>query len=416
LRIDFGSLDGSLFRDAPLRYRLLPQSSEWRDSYDGSAQFQDLGNGSYSMEIAYAGDEGSAVGAWEFRIGSAPPFISWYWPTLFVTSIGTLAIAVRRLAWLESVNFRINKALFLLRRRYSRKPRHSSSPSLNIEPENYCGQLLCKRYLLTDVISRGGFSVVYAARDLRNQDARVAIKILNRDSRASGDSWVRNRFAHEVAALRSVQHPAVVGILDSWIARNGEPCLAMPFLAGETLRDVLQRGDLSPSRTARLSRDLAGGLAAIHQRGMVHRDLKPENVIVEFPGTEREHAVIIDLGTAGLRQAEYDLAVTTLMAGSFHYMAPERLTGHYSPASDVFSLGVIILETLTGKRLGDLNAMCSDPAFRSELEAILWPKLGAVAAPTVADLLASACSLEPRLRPSAVDVWAEQVAKALDQH
>ena len=415
LRVDFGSLNASPLRDAPLRYRLLPQSSDWRDSRDGSIQFQGLGDGSYSLEIAFAGEEASvAAGVWSFRIGPPAPFISWYWPALFFSSIGAFVIAVRHLPWLEGVNFRINKALFLLRRRYGRT-RHSSSPSIKAEPEDYCGQVLCDRYHLTEVVSRGGFSVVYAARDLRNQSERVAIKMLNRHSRASGDSWVRNRFAHEVAALRSVQHPAVVGILDSWIAATGEPCLAMPFLTGKTLRDLLRRGELSPKRAARIARDIAGGLTAIHQCGMVHRDLKPENIIIQSVGTEDEHAVIIDLGTAGLRQAEYDLAVTTLMAGSFHYMAPERLTGHYSPASDVFSLAVIILEMLTGKRLGDLNAMCSDPSFCAELRTVLWPRLGSGVATTVADLLCTACGLQPRLRPAAVDVWVEQVAAALDQ-
>jgi serine/threonine protein kinase len=124
--------------------------------------------------------------------------------------------------------------------------------------------------------------------------------------------------------------------------------------------------------------------------------------------------VIIDFGTAGLRSAENELAATTLMSGSFHYMAPERLTGHYSPASDVFSLAVIILEMLTGKRLADLNAMFSESSFQGELEKALRPCAGKDAAKTLADRLSVAYNPEPGRRPSAVEPWAEEVAAALD--
>jgi serine/threonine protein kinase len=95
-------------------------------------------------------------------------------------------------------------------------------------------------------------------------------------------------------------------------------------------------------------------------------------------------------------------------------MAPERLTGHYSPASDVFSLAVIILEILTGKRLAALNAMYSDPSFQAELENVLRPRLEPEAARHLADLLAPAYDPQPRNRPSEVEPWAGQVAHALN--
>ena len=125
--------------------------------------------------------------------------------------------------------------------------------------------------------------------------------------------------------------------------------------------------------------------------------------------------MIIDFGTAGLRSAENELAATTLMAGSFHYMAPERLTGHYSAASDVFSLGVIILEMLTGKRLADLRVMFSDPSFLGELEKALRASLGVDAAKSAAERLSPAYNPEPRRRPAAVKAWTEEVAAALYQ-
>src|SRR5262249_44285352 len=159
---------------------------------------------------------------------------------------------------------------------------------------------------------------------------------LNR--RSGEDNWIRDRFAHEVAALRSVQHAGVVPILDSWISPAGEPCLSMPFLDGQTLRAAMDGLPFSLERVARIVRQLGAALAEVHRHGIIHRDLKPENVMLLSPWTDREQAVIIDFGTAGLRSAENELAATTLMAGSLYYMAPERLTGHYSPASDIFSL------------------------------------------------------------------------------
>jgi serine/threonine protein kinase len=254
--------------------------------------------------------------------------------------------------------------------------------------------------------------VVYEARDLRDGGARLAVKVLNRNSKQEG--WVRDRFAHEVSALRSVQHPGVVSILDSWISPAGEPCLTMPFLNGQTLRAALEEGPLSLPRAAQIIRQLGSALADIHSRGIVHRDLKPENLMLLSPGTAQEQVVIIDFGTAGLRSAENELAATTLMSGSFHYMAPERLTGHYSPASDVFSLGVIILEILTSKRLAALNAMFSDLSFQTELENVLRSRLDPEAARLLADLLTPAYNPQPRNRPADVTEWSNQLAAVIN--
>src|SRR4029077_13783616 len=171
-------------------------------------------------------------------------------------------------------------------------------------------------------------------------------------------------------------------------------------------RAALSRGPFRMERTARVVRQLGGALAEVHGRGIIHRDLKPENLMLIFPGTDREQAVIIDFGTAGLRSGENELAATTLMAGSFYYMAPERLTGHYSPSSDIFSLGVIVLEMLTGKRLADLKAMFSEASFQGELEEALRAGVGKDGAKTLAARLSAAYNPEPRRRPSAVETWA----------
>jgi hypothetical protein len=414
LRIDVGSLLASPFRDYPLRYRLLPDVKEWQFSRDGSFEFRNLPAKPYTLEIAYAGEGKTPVGTYVFRIG--PPLgsfgglgVTWLWVIGCLIAMGALIPILRYVPLLEGPRFRIQKAVFVLRRRFS--SRTFSSPAGAALPQDYLGETLAERYHLTRVVSRGGFSVVYEAQDLRENKARRAVKILNRTTGEGG--WIRDRFAHEVAALRSVHHPGVVPILDSWISKAGEPCLAMPFLEGETLRAVLQESPLDATRVARIVRQLGAALAEVHAHGIVHRDLKPENLILTEPGTDREQIVIIDFGTAGLRVAENELAATTLMAGSFHYMAPERLTGHYSPASDVFSLGVIILEMLTGKRLADLKAMFSDAAFAQELQKALSAKLESDQAAILAGRLLPAYNPEPKLRPGSVYLWTEELASAL---
>ncbi len=414
LRIDVGALGVSPFRDYPLRYRLLPLSKDWRLSRDGTLQFANLPNNAYTLEAGYTGDGPSAVSSYAFRIGSGGTLLLWPWLIGLVSVAGVLVPVVRKASWFDRARFRFEKAVFLLRRRYGDRHRGSHAPAGN----DYSGQTLSGRYDLGPIVSRGGFSVVYEARDLRDHGGPVAVKILNRSS--GQDSWLRDRFAHEVAALRSIQHPGVVRVLDSWISPAGEPCLAMPFLEGETLRVALNgtrlgAGPFDRARVARIVRQLGAALSETHGRGIIHRDLKPENVMLQWPGTEREQPVIIDFGTAGLRSGQDELAATTLLSGSFHYMAPERLTGHYSPASDVYSVAVMILEMLTGKRLADLNAMFSDPSFQDELEEALQPALSEDAAKIVAHRLSPAFDPDPRRRPTPVQIWAEGVAATLDQ-
>jgi serine/threonine protein kinase len=239
----------------------------------------------------------------------------------------------------------------------------------------------------------------------------VAVKVLNASSR--DESWVRDRFAYEVAALRSVDHPGVSPILDSWVSPAGEPCLVMPFLEGPTLRTEMASGPLSPDRVARIVRKLGSALAEVHGRGIVHRDLKPENVILWKSAPEGERPILIDFGMASLRGTENRMWNTTLLGGSLHYMAPERLTGHYSQASDIYSFGVMILEMLSGKRLADLGVMVTDGAFPDALGRALAHVVAPENLPLLVENLRQCYSAEPQRRPSDVGPWAEAAASCL---
>jgi serine/threonine-protein kinase len=174
-------------------------------------------------------------------------------------------------------------------------------------------------------------------------------------------------------------------------------------------------GPLSPDRVARIVRKLGSALAEVHGRGIVHRDLKPENVILWKSAPEGERPILIDFGMASLRGTENRMWNTTLLGGSLHYMAPERLTGHYSQASDLYSFGVVILEMLSGKRLADLGVMVTDDAFPDALgQALSHSVVPENLAPLVENLR-RCYSAEPQRRPSEVGPWAETVASLLDR-
>ncbi len=412
LRIDVGGLEASPFRDAPIRYRLLPAFRDWRTSRDGTLEFRDLPAKLYTLEVAYAGGT-SQIGRWQLSIGNAAPGISWLWLLLVPAGLSPIFFRSARTnsSWFDKLKFQAEKSIFLWRRRHQRGRFRASS-------DDHSGETLASRYRLSRIVSRGGFSVVYEAADLSDENARIAVKIMNHavgDSDGSKAGWIRDRFAQEVAALRSVDHPGVVRALDSWISPSGEPCLAMPFLDGPTLRQAMNRGPIELRRTGQIVRNLAAGLAEVHSYGIVHRDLKPENIVLLYPGTDREQPVILDFGTAGLRGAQDELAATTLMAGSFHYMAPERLTGRYSPASDVFSFAVVILEMLTGKKPGSLKATFFDDEFCSELTAVLALRIRPENSLQAAELLALAFDPEPRRRPVDVKDWAGQIVDLIDE-
>jgi ligand-binding sensor domain-containing protein len=408
LRIEVGSLHAPAFRDYPFRYRLQPLFSDWRLSRDGTLEFANLGTGDYLLEAGYTGNGPAAMLSYPFRVGSIGSPISWSWWIGLPLGAAVTMLFARQSPWYERLSYRAAKALFVLRRRFSHHSSTGSPASLSL-PREYSGETLRGRFHLERALSRGGFSVVYEGQDLAADGARVAVKIMG--AGLSEQRWLRNRFAHEVASLRSVQHPGVIRILDSWISESGEPCLAMPFLEGPTLRTALNRGPFASPRAARVVRQLGEALAEVHGHGIVHRDLKPENVILLSPG---EQPVLIDFGMAGFRGAESGMAGTTLLAGSFHYMAPERLTGHYSQASDIYSLGVIILEMLTGKRLADLRSMILDPAFAEELTQALRHVVGPAVLGDLVERLAQGYDPEPKRRPGDVRMWTEAIAAKLD--
>jgi hypothetical protein len=203
------------------------------------------------------------------------------------------------------------------------------------------GQMIDDRYRIVAMAGRGGMGEVYRAEDLKLGQV-VAIKFLPES--LSQDATTLARFHSEVRIARQVSHPNVCRVFDIGDA-NGVPFLSMEYVDGEDLASVVRRiGRLSPDKATEVARQICAGLAAAHERGVVHRDLKPANVMLDGAGKIR----ITDFGLAGIALS---IQGADIRAGTPAYMAPEQLGGkEVTTKSDIYSLGLILYEILTGKR------------------------------------------------------------------
>lgn len=216
------------------------------------------------------------------------------------------------------------------------------------------GTMIGERYLIERMIGRGGVGIVFLARDNRLHDAPVVIKLLAEGLLdLENRTWFEKKFRQEVHALARIDHPGVVRALDVGELPDGRAYLVMQYVPGMTLRSVIQpQGPqgMELRRAADLLRQMGQALTAAHQQGVIHRDLKPENIMLQIAGAE-EHVRLIDFGIATvLDTAEAGSGRTTQVVGTRDYMAPEQLQGRPSHASDIYALGVIAYEMLTGRR------------------------------------------------------------------
>jgi eukaryotic-like serine/threonine-protein kinase len=197
------------------------------------------------------------------------------------------------------------------------------------------------RYHLHRLLGSGGVADVHEATDTR-LDRRVAVKLL-RDS--SHDETDRARFLSEARLLARLSHPHLVRVLDAGIDR-GRPFLVLDLVRGSTLADALHE-PLAPARVAELAQDIASALAHVHAAGVVHRDVKPGNVLVDEDGSAR----LADFGIARLVDDTCHHTRTGMVVGTVAYLAPEQVAGErITTAVDIYSLGLVLLEALTGDR------------------------------------------------------------------
>jgi serine/threonine protein kinase len=207
------------------------------------------------------------------------------------------------------------------------------------------------RYEIEKELGRGGLGLVYLARDTHLQSRPVVIKTLL-ETRAGtfDDSWPRKKFDEEIMALVRIKHPGVVGIYDMGLMPDGKPFFVMPYVAGESLRSAMHGREMELKRAAHIIRQLSSALSAAHEMGVIHRDLKPENVMLQTFASGEEFALLIDFGIATVKELQAGQhEQITKVAGTLPYMAPEQLRGGPVPASDVWALGVMAYEMVTGR-------------------------------------------------------------------
>ena len=201
---------------------------------------------------------------------------------------------------------------------------------------------LSGRYELGEVIGRGGMADVYRGHDLV-LDRPIAVKIL-RTVHASEED--RARFASEARVLATLSHPGLVTLLDADTSAEDHPFLVTELIAGRDLAQCCAGAPMDPQRVAVIGAQLADTLAHAHASGVIHRDLKPANVLV----AEGDRAFLADFGVARLLGDDVRLTATGTIIGTAAYLAPEQVKGEQvRPATDVYSLGLVLLEALTGE-------------------------------------------------------------------
>ncbi|MGO9829860.1 MAG: serine/threonine-protein kinase [Myxococcaceae bacterium] len=208
--------------------------------------------------------------------------------------------------------------------------------------------VLDERFRVLGHLGGGGMGEVYLAEQV-SLGRKVALKVLRRE--VGQQPGMSERFRREARLLSSVEHPAVVRVIDFGQSEEGT-CLVMELAEGETLLQALEPGPLDPERGRRVLVQLAEGLAAIHEKGIIHRDLKPENVVLT-PGPKGEQARLLDFGIARLVEPDPDsrgLSQVGVVLGTPEYLSPEQAMGAPLDArSDLYSLGVLGYRMLSGQ-------------------------------------------------------------------
>jgi serine/threonine protein kinase len=231
----------------------------------------------------------------------------------------------------------------------ARTPKKGSFVSDSIDDARFIpGDVLSERYRIVGLLGQGGMGEVYRADDLKLKQP-VALKFLPASLTANGAALAR--FYKEVSVARQISHRHVCRVYDIG-EYQGEHFISMEFVRGEELASLLKRiGRLPQDKAIEVARQLCGGLAAVHERGVLHRDLKPANIMLDEHGEVR----ITDFGIAALAD---ELDRNDSRSGTPAYMSPEQLEGQeLTIKSDIYSLGLVLYEVFTGKRAFEATSL-----------------------------------------------------------
>ncbi|WP_231685973.1 serine/threonine-protein kinase [Arthrobacter sp. ZBG10] len=245
---------------------------------------------------------------------------------------------------------------------------------------------------LRERLGRGAAAEVYRAVDSAG-GPDVAVKIGFHRPEGQPD-----RLLHEAAVLASLQHPAIISFITAGTIsggpHHGRPFLVQELAHGSSLAAAAQAGGHHPAEVARWSADLFGALAHLHAGGLVHRDIKPANLMLS--GLRRSPVRIIDFGIAAAAGSAAELGISS---GTVHYMSPEQAAGaNTRPSWDVYSMGLVLLEVLTGTKAFPgtaIESLVARTLRDPEVPAVLGPEWGA--------FLRSLTAMDSAARPTAAE-------------
>ena len=218
-------------------------------------------------------------------------------------------------------------------------------PAAGWPVDEFLGRVINGKYRLTEKLGEGGFGVVLRGRHLHGTVdlGDVVLKFLHQS--IATNPVVRKRFVNEARAARALRTPHVVKVFDFDFDERGLPFIVMEYLAGRSLAAVLKDGTLSPVRVLRIGMQAAGALHECHCAGIIHRDLKPDNILL-LPDRDHDFVKLLDFGIARLQ----DSTLSQTIVGTPQYMAPEQIRqGRMDAGVDIFALGVLLYECLTGQ-------------------------------------------------------------------
>lgn len=271
------------------------------------------------------------------------------------------------------------------------------------------GDVLDGRYRIGPLIARGGMSSVHRATDLRlGRD--VAAKVM--DPRFVHDESFRVRFEREARAVARMADESLVNVYDQGSDPAGHVFLIMELVDGGTLRELLrERGPMPPHAAAAVLRPVLRALSLAHERSMVHRDIKPENVLISDSGK-------VKLADFGLVRAAADSKVTSnsVIVGTVGYLSPEQVTGaEVTPASDVYSTGVLLYELLTGTTPFSGDSSLAVALQRLNRDVPPPSEIIDGVPPEFDDLVAHACAREPGDRFASAAEFAAELDDVIDE-
>ena len=264
--------------------------------------------------------------------------------------------------------------------------------------------VLRDRYELNEVIGAGGAAKVYRAEDAA-LDRTVAVKLLDDDVARSADPTNRERFLQEAELASQVRHPNLVTVFDAG-EDDGVLYMVMEYVDGATLAERISTDAPMPvDQAVAITLQILDGLAALHNIGTIHRDVKPSNILIGQDGRVR----LADFGIAK-RLDQVDAAVTAVgtLVGTPHYLTPEQATGRpQSPATDIYQVGLVLHEMLTGRRAGG-----ADPARAALVNAADPRELRPEVPAFVAEVVVRATQREPGRRYASATEMCEALTAA----